>query len=96
MGYAHPNQVPNGNTTAIAVAGAGVVALPAVPADTESAVINNPNSAVVIAFGAVATATLGIRFPAGSNPILSSPEQVNSASIYWVGADAGACIQYMK
>lgn len=96
MSYMYPNQIPNGNTTAMAVAGAGVVALPAVPADTGAAVISNPNSAVVIAFGVPATATLGLRCPAGSNPILSSPEQIAGASVYWEGADAGACIQYMK
>jgi hypothetical protein len=92
----HPNKVPNGDTTPITVSGAGVVALPTIPAGTNAAIISNPNAAVVIAFGATATANLGIKCPAGSCPALDSPEQVNGASIYWAAADAGACIQYFK
>lgn len=92
----HPNKVPNGETTAITVSGAGVVALPEVPDGTNAAIISNPNADVVIAFGATATATLGIKCPAGSCPVLESPEQIGDASIYWTGADAGACVQYFK
>jgi hypothetical protein len=87
---------PNGPTLPISVAGVGVVPLPEIPAGTIAVIINNPGAEVNIAFGETATANLGLTFGAGSNPALTSPEQIAEASIYWKAACAGACVQPFK
>jgi len=88
-----PQPIPNGGE-ALTVAEAGVVAL-TVPADTQQVTITNP-VIVRIAFGATASATVGTAFPANSCPILTCPEQISTASIYWTEAATGAYAQYWK
>jgi hypothetical protein len=86
---------PNGGEV-LTVAEAGVVEL-TVPEGTIAAVITNPGVAVRIAFGdAEASDTVGTRYPAGSNPALTSPAQCETASVYFEAACPGAYVQYYK
>lgn len=85
--------VPNGATLPITVSAAGVTALPTMPAGTTQLVIVNPNADVVIAFNTTATANLGMHFGPRTNPVLTSAEQIATASVHWLAADAGACCQ---
>lgn len=86
------NPIPNGTGQVLTVSGAGVVAI-TVPSGTVMIEISNPNSAVRVAYGATASATVGSYYPANSNPILPSPEACAAASVYFIEADAGAFAQ---
>lgn len=80
---------------ALTVAGAGVVAL-TIPEGAKIAVITNPSVAIRIAFGTVASATVGTLCPADSNPEIVSAAALAAASIYWTAAATGPYVQYYK
>ena len=86
---------PNGGG-ALVVPAAGAVALPAIPEGTIAAVITNPGVEIRIAFGVAASATVGTKFSADTNPMLTSAEMVAAASIYFAAACVGAYVQFYK
>jgi hypothetical protein len=86
--------VANGGNP-IAVAGAGVVALPAAAAGTTNSILTNP-VAVRIAYGVVASDTVGTYYPAYACPVFETAEQRAAASVYWTAAATGAYIQDWK